>query len=161
MDAEELSEVKARDLTPAECGAGSAGGTACPANRCGLSCSLKVIQSLLGDGELISGEEADLLLDLHQLIKSRVEAEAALKVFCELRRRLESRKYLAFYRLRRWLEAHLIAELRVPRNSDPQQLPVRLNGYCVEAIRRFCLCAGLAIGAGGPRARLSFKFQPV
>lgn len=152
MDAEKLPEVRGQSTT-AECGAD------CPAMRCRLSCSLEVIHSLLGNGELISGEEADLLLDLHQLIKSRVQAEMALKLFCELRRRLEFREYLAFYRLRRWFEAHVVAELRMPHTSEPQRLPVRLNGYCVEAIRRLCLCAGLTMGASGSRVRLCFKFR--
>lgn len=107
----------------------------------------------------MSGEDADLLLDLHQLVKARGDAEATLRTFCELRRRLERRHYVAFYRLRRWLEAHVVAEVTAPPGKGQVSLPLRLGFYCVEAVRRACLCRALDQGLAGRRLGLAFRYR--
>lgn len=107
----------------------------------------------------MSGEDADLLLDLHQLVKGRGDAEATLRTFSELRRRLERRHYLAFYRLRRWLEAHVVAEVRGTPGDGGVDLPLRLDFYCVEAVRRGCLCRALDQGLAGGRLGLAFRYR--
>ncbi len=122
------------------------------ADRCSTSRraggALEAIDELLARTESVRGEDADLLLDLRSWIRRRVDAESTLRTFCELRRRLEHREYLAFFRLRRWLENHLIAEVRVCPAAEPRPVPVRLQYFCLEAIRRASLCS--ALGSGEP-----------
>lgn len=129
---------------------------------CRWRCALEVIDELLAQpGGGVSGEETDLLLDLRWKLRRRDEAEAALRLFCDLRLRMEQRHYLAFFRVRRWLENHLVANVRRCPAAEPEFVPVKLNHYCVEAIRRVCLCAALGRGAVLLAPRLGFSFRAV
>jgi hypothetical protein len=125
---------------------------------CRLSCALEIIDELLGSGT-VHGSAADDLLDLRQLVRSRTNAEAALRSFCSLRRQIEADHYLRMYRLRRWLEHHIVA---VVGSTTPNEqrccLPIKLNGYCVEAVRRICLCTALDKGARSDKPVLAFQF---
>lgn len=121
----------------------------------------EVIDELLSQPASVSGEEADLLLDLRWRLRQCTEADAALRLFCDLRRRMEQRHYLAFYRIRRWLENHLVAAVRVCPASEPHVAAVTLNHYCVEAIRRHSLCLALGRGAVLLAPRLQFEFHHV
>ena len=129
---------------------------------CRQRCALEVIDDLLrSPRDRVTGEEMDLLLDLRWHLRRRVEAEATLRLFCDLRIRLENRHYLALFRLRRWLENHLVASVRVCPAADERTLPVKLDHYCVEAIRRVCLCASLGYGSILLAPKLRFGFRPV
>ena len=108
----------------------------------------------------VSGEEVDLLLDLRWQLGQCADAETALRGFCDLRVRMENRHYLAFFRLRRFLENHLVASVRVCPAAEERTLPVKLDHYCVEAIRRVCLCASLGYGAILLAPKLRFGFRP-
>ncbi|HRI15319.1 MAG TPA: hypothetical protein PLX89_20180, partial [Verrucomicrobiota bacterium] len=99
-------------------------------------CALEVVDSLLRTPGAVTGEEADLLLDLRSLLCRRVEAATAIRIFCDLRRRLERSQYLAFFRLRIWLERHLQAEVRLCPAAESVTVEVKLQFYCPEAIRR-------------------------
>ncbi len=131
----------------------------CVVVACHWRCALEVIDELLGQPGAIAGEDADLLLDLRWQLRQGRDAEAALRLFCELRLRLEQRHYLAFFRIRRWLENHLVASVRICPAAEPQIVPVALDHYCVEAIRRVCLCAALGRGSVLLAPRLEFAFQ--
>jgi hypothetical protein len=141
----------------------------CRPAECHWRCAQSVIDELLACGTGVCGEEADLLLELRWALgaKDRVDedpaetarsAEDALRLFCTLRLRMECRHYLAFFRIRRWLENHLFASVRICPAATPQLVPVRLNHYCVEAVRRSCLCAALGQGAPLLAPRLHFLF---
>jgi hypothetical protein len=118
-----------------------------------------VIDSLLSRRELVSGEEVDRLLDLRSLLRREDDAEGALRVFCELRLRMEQRHYLAFFRLRRWMENHLEAAVRICPAAEAQVVAVSLSYYCVEAIRRVALCSALGREGVLLAPRLEFRFQ--
>ena len=134
----------------------------CVAETCRWRCALEVIDELLrGDRETVRGEEADLLLDLRWQLRQRTEAETVLRLFCDLRRRMERRHYLAFFRIRRWLENHVVAVARVCPAGETREVPVKLNYYCVEAVRRACLCASLGREAVMLAPRLGFVFRPL
>lgn len=121
-----------------------------------------MIDELLGlPRTMVSGEEVDLLLDLRWQLSRRTEGEAALRLFCDLRRRMENRHYLAFFRIRRWLENHVAAAVQICPAAAPRELPVKLDHYCVEAIRRVCLCASLGYRSIMLAPRLKFVFRPV
>lgn len=130
-----------------------------PAN-CRWRCALAVIDELLCQPTAVSGEEVDLLLDLRWKLNRRVDAEVALRLFCELRLRMEQRHYLAFFRIRRWLENHLVASVRGgPAGEARVAVPVKLDRYCVEAVRRACLCAALARAPRMQSPHLEFAFR--
>ena len=134
----------------------------CPESVCRWRCTLEVIDALLRlPRTQVTGEETDLLLDLRWQLRHRTAAETALRLFCDLRRRMENRHYLAFFRLRRWLENHLVAAVRVCPAADARMVPVKLDHYCVEAVRRVCLCACLGAGAPLLMPRLQFAFRPI
>ena len=124
---------------------------------------MEVIDELLTERGAVSGEEADLLLDLRWQIRQGNDAEAVLRTFCDLRLRMEQRHYLAFFRIRRWLENHLVASVQVCPAAEPHFTTIKLDRYCVEAIRRVCLCAALGRGSVllAPRVRFLFQSRPV
>jgi hypothetical protein len=139
----------------------SAGDDCAPA-RCQWRCALDVIDELLAARDAISGEEMDRLLDLRSQLRRAEDAEAVLKIFCELRIRMERKHYLAFFRIRRWLENHIVAAVRICPAAKPVFVPVELSHYCVEAIRRVCLCAALRNGPLlAPRLRFAFASAAV
>jgi len=112
----------------------------CDASNCRQRCALEVIDELLREhAQAVSGEEADLLLDLRWHLRQGSDAEGTLRLFCDLRIRMEQRHYLAFFRLRRWLENHLVASVQLCPAAEPHLTSVRFDRYCVEAIRRVCL----------------------
>lgn|GEM_PF-1588098 len=133
----------------------------CAPAHCRRSCALEVIDELLASPGAVSGEESDLLLDLRWRLRRRDDAEAALRLFCDLRLRMEQRHYLAFFRIRRWLENHLLASIRTCPLAEAQFVGVKLNHYCVEAVRRVSLCTALERGAVLLAPRLRFTFRPV
>jgi hypothetical protein len=134
-------------------------GVACEPAACRWRCALEVIDELLA--QAISGEEMDRLLDLRWQVRHRDNAENTLRAFCELRLRMEPRHYLAFFRIRRWLENHVLAAVRSCPAAEAQTVPVKLDHYCVEAVRRACLCAALGSGAVMLVPRLAFAFRTV
>lgn len=133
----------------------------CNPGACQVKCAMQVVDSLLSTPGAVTGEEVDLLLDFRHELRAREDADSTLRLFCELRRRLEQRQYLAFYRLRRWLENHLIAEVKSCQAAESRTVRVKLDHYCVEAIRRVALCAGLAPGSVLLAPRVQFSFVPV
>jgi hypothetical protein len=130
----------------------------CTVGTCRFKCAFEVVDELLCTRGALAGDEMDLLLEFRSLVRARENADQTLRVFCELRRRLEPRHYLAFYRLRAWLANHLVAEVRMCPAAEPKFVPVRVTFYCFEAVRRSCLCAALGTGSAliSPRVRLAF-----
>jgi hypothetical protein len=134
-------------------------GVACEPASCRWRCAIEVIDELLAEPGAVSGEEMDRLLDLRWQLRHRENAENALRVFCELRLRMEPRHYLAFFRIRRWIENHVVAAVRPCPAAEAQTVPVKLDHYCVEAVRRACLCAALGPGTVMLVPRLVFAFR--
>ena len=134
----------------------------CTSTTCRQRCALGVLDELLSlPRTTVSGEEVDLLLDLRWQLRQRAEGEGALRLFCDLRRRMEQRHYLAFFRLRRWLENQIVAQVRICPAAEVSAVSVKLDHYCVEAIRRSCLCASLSQGSVMLVPRLQFAFRPL
>ncbi len=152
-------DLGAMEIDAAACASRSP--NACAVDSCQRRCALEVIDELLGRPGAVSGGEADLLLDLRWQLGRRGDAEGALKLFCDLRLLMERRHYLAFFRIRRWLENHLVAQVRICPAAVAQAVPVRLNHYCVQAIRRGTLCEALNRGAVLLAPRLEFAFREV
>lgn len=85
----------------------------CSPATCLDTCALQVIDGLLAACGTVRGEEVDALLDLRSLLRRRENDAAALVIFRQLRRSMESRHYLAFYRLRRWMDNHVASKLEL------------------------------------------------
>jgi hypothetical protein len=122
-------------------------------------CVLSIIDELLTLPGAVSGEEMDLLLDLRWQLRHQNDPEGTLRIFCDLRRRLEQREYLALFRIRRWLEGSMDACVRLCPRSREIIVPLRLDHFCVEAVRRVCLCGALEKARGLMAPRLTFRFR--
>ncbi len=120
---------------------------------------MEVIDELLCKHNSISGDEADQLLDLRWKLGRREDAEVALRLFCDLRIRMEQRHYLSFFRIRRWLESYVLASVHTAATKEAELFPVRLDHYCLEAVRRVCLCQALAKRSGSLTGRLGFVYR--
>ena len=132
--------------------------TACVPGNCRLGCSLEIIDALLRSHGTVRGDEVDMLLDLRWFLHHREDCENALALFCQLRVAMEERHYLAFYRLRRWLENHIQVNLRASSETE-LLIPLKLDRYCIEAVRHHCVQSAVPLGMSAPRAR--FVFRPV
>ena len=131
----------------------------CSAASCPFNCALQVVDSLLGAQTCVRGEEVDLLLDFRSLLRHGSDADSVLQLFFQLRRAMEARHYVAFYRLRRWIENHIYARVRLTAQSEERLVEVSLNRYCIEAIR-----SGAVLRARQPDepllgARVRFEFR--
>jgi hypothetical protein len=133
--------------------------TDCEATACRWRCAIEVIDELLSQNSLITGDDADDLLDLRWTLIQADDAEGTIRLFCAVRRRMEHRHYLAFFRIRRWLENHLVARVVLSAQAGEKPVRLKLDHYCVEAIRRWALCVALQTGGEIDRPRLRFCFR--
>jgi hypothetical protein len=136
---------------------------ACTPANCNLNCALEVVDGLLRATHAVRGEEMDSLLDLRSLLRRREDPEATLASFCQLRRSMEDRHYLSFYRLRRWLENQIQVCISSSDadNEAIRIIPLRLNRYCLEAVRGQCFQTALAYSPSNGIPRVRFVFQPL
>jgi hypothetical protein len=133
----------------------------CMPSHCRWRCATEVIDELISQAGKVSADEVDHLLELRWKLRQNDDAEGALKLFCDLRLRMEQQHYLAFFRMRRWLENHLLASVSICPEAQPQFVPVKLDHYCVEAIRRVSLCFAMRRGYVLLAPRLRFIFRQV
>lgn len=138
-------------------GEGVRGYTCTPAT-CQTRCALEAIDELLRKGTA-SREEVDKLLEMRWLLHQRKDAETALVLFCHLRRSMEESNYLAFYRLRRWLENQMEATIRIRRGEPERIVPLVLERYCLEAVRYHCLETAREAGEPLLSPKVTFKFR--
>jgi hypothetical protein len=131
----------------------------CAPSNCRWRCALEVIDELISQAGTVSADEVDHLLELRWKLRQRNDAEGSLKLFCDIRLQMEHRHYLAFFRIRRWLENHLLAGVSVCPEAIPQFVPVKLDHYCIEAIRRVSLCVAMRRGYVLLAPRLRFTFR--
>ncbi|HMJ88502.1 MAG TPA: hypothetical protein VK530_01730 [Candidatus Acidoferrum sp.] len=146
------------NVTAPICSLTTCGGT--PA-VCRTGCALEVIDELLRAHGTVRGDEVDGLLDLRWFLNHRADAEAALALFCTLRRAMEGRHYLAFFRLRRWLENHISVTARLCPGLPARTVSLALNNFCLEAIRSRCVLAARRPGEPLFGARVTFAFAPL
>jgi hypothetical protein len=133
----------------------------CQPAGCRWRCAIEVIDELLSQDALITGDDADDLLDLRWTLIQADDAEGTMRLFCAIRRRMEQRHYLAFFRIRRWLENHIVARVVLSSGADEKQVRLKLDHYCVEALRRSSLCVALQGGGIIDRPRLRFCFHQI
>jgi hypothetical protein len=132
----------------------------CEPATCHWRCALEVIDELLAAPHSVTGEDVDHLLDLRWQLRRRSDAEAVLRLFCDLRLQMERRHYLAFFRIRRWLENNVVAAVQLCPAAKADMVPLKLDRFCVEAIRRSAICNTLRSGKVLLAPRVQFVFQP-
>ncbi len=107
----------------------------CTPSTCRERCGHEIVDVLLHEQADKDPALIDALLDLKFALTHRTDALEILRIFCGLRRRLERRYYLAFYRLRRWLENQLEAHVSPGRGYAPRVFPVVLSARTSGGIR--------------------------
>jgi hypothetical protein len=157
LDVEELFEVKTMNPSVTV----SCAQKPCDAATCRIACGLEVVDELLRNQSSVRGEEVDMLLDLRSAMRRREDAEGALTMFCQLRRAMEERHYLAFYRLRRWFEHQIEVNVRLARGGEERKTRLRMDWYCLEPIRFHCLTSVRQSGEPMLAPRVSFAFRAV
>ncbi len=106
----------------------------CTADSCRERCGHEIVDVLLHEQAERAPDLVDSLLDLKSALAQRSDAEQILETFCELRRRLEKRYYLAFYRMRRWLENQMEAQVSRGRGYAPRVYPIRLKARTLSGV---------------------------
>lgn len=132
----------------------------CTLENCPVNCASDVLDNLLRAKGKTRGDEVDALLDLRSVLRQRQDAEAALALFCRLRGMLETQHYLDFYRLRRWLENHIQAEVLFHRGTPGRTTNIILDADGLEAMRGRCRQSVIVPGEQLPAAKVRFRFRP-
>jgi hypothetical protein len=133
----------------------------CSPLTCEFNCALQVVDRLLQAAGSVRGEEMDALLDLRWLLHRHQDAEEAVRLFCRLRRMMEHRHYLAFYRLRRWLENHVEVQIEVPGTGASRVVLLQLQPRSWEAVRHQLLQSALPRGRIRRGCHIRFGFRAV
>lgn len=103
----------------------------------------------------------DAALDLRSLLADGRDAEACLATLFHLRALLDGRHYLAFYRVRRWVQRRLVAQTRAARNEPWRTRELPLDAARLDELTNSCLAALAAESSGelpfGARVRFAFR----
>jgi hypothetical protein len=126
----------------------------CPLNH-GVAVLDQMMAALLKEGDSAS---LDAALDLRCLLAGSSDATAIVREFYRLRAQIEEHHYLACYRLRRWLEANLIAWVAPDRHLAPVRTGLRLDCANFDALRERCAALALDDTRLTPWTRVRFAF---
>jgi hypothetical protein len=131
----------------------------CSPATCRLRCGQETLDGLLRELAASRSEHLDAVLELKWLLLQREDAEQTLKVFCQVRQRLERGHYLAFYRLRRWLENQVEASVQPNRCATARRARISLTPVSLEGIRGYCVASSVQPTdlQLGPRVRFAFR----
>jgi hypothetical protein len=102
----------------------------------------------------------DAALDLRSLCRARAEPEACAAQFFRVRRMLDSRHYLAFYRVRRWMSRFLRVEVRAHRAAPWLARALPLDGARLDEVINAALAAVADEGGIPATAHARFAFAP-
>jgi hypothetical protein len=107
------------------------------------------------------GELFDAALDLRSLLTEGGDATAALHQLFRLRRLLDGRHYLAFYRVRRWVQRRIVAQVRAGRAAPWRTRELPLDAARLDEIVNASVAAVAAEDAA-PHvdAQVRFVFRP-
>lgn len=120
--------------------------------------SLDLLLAELGADE---AQALDLALDLRSAIAAMAHAGTCIDLALRLRRALDGRHYLAFYRVRLWLQRLIEVQARAWRGDDWKGYPLPLNSARVDEIENACRSAWAAeTPYGDPQwAQVRFAFR--
>jgi hypothetical protein len=132
----------------------------CPLNH-GVAVVDQLLAAITSDGDAAA---LDVALDFRLLLASSDDADTILREFFRLRSAIEDRYYLPCFRLRRWLQSEIIAEVKLDRNQPVLPMPIDLG---TATYRELCARCAFDAAAGerlSPWVRVNFvsaKQQPV
>ena len=124
---------------------------------CPLNSGFFVIDQLLAAATRCDDWAAlDAALDFRLTLASAAGPEAIIAAFLALRDAVQERHYLACYRLRRWLESQVHAEVQLRGDSEPVRVSVRLDAANHAELCTRCLAAATEGAAFVRGAQLRF-----
>ena len=117
--------------------------TSVSSTDCPLNHGVAVVDQLLAAITRQRDDVAlDVTLDFRLLLGSSNDADTILREFFRLRSVIEDGYYLPCFRLRRWLQSQIIAEVRLDRNQSVRLTPIDLGTLTYRE-----LCARCAFDA--------------
>lgn len=104
----------------------------------------------------------DLALDLRSALMERQDAEGCVALALRLRRTLDGAHYLAFYRVRQWLQRVIVVQVRGWRGDDWMTLSLPLNSARLDEIENACRAAWALARELEPTewTQVRFAFRP-
>lgn len=99
----------------------------------------------------------DLALDLRSLMAEGRDAQACLAQLFTLRARLDGRHYLAFYRVRRWVQRRIVAQVRPDRTSPWMTRELPLDAARLDELVNSSLATLELEHAALPQVRFAFR----
>jgi hypothetical protein len=128
------------------------------ASECPLNHGVAVVDQLLAAITRENDAAAlDVALDFRLLLGSSTDANAILREFFRLRTVVEEHHYLACFRLRRWLQSEIVADVRLDRSQPIRRTPINLNA---KSYRELCARCAFNAAAGerlSPWVRIVFS----
>lgn len=127
--------------------------------RCPFHDGPETLDGLLAEVHPSENALLDAALDLRHALSRRDDAETVLVQLFRLRRLLDGRHYLAFYRLRCWLQRLIVVQARAHRGEPWQTFPLPLNGARLDEVIDSALARLTAPGCEVPGcAHVRFVF---
>jgi hypothetical protein len=111
-------------------------------SRCPFHDGPATLDALLA--ELATGnspDALDLALDLRCALVERIDADACVALALRLRRTLNGAHYLAFYRVRLWMQRVIAVQVRGWRGDDWTTFDLPLNSARTDEIENACRSA--------------------
>ncbi len=109
--------------------------------RCPFHDGPATLDALLAELTPAEIDALDLALDLRSAIAVERDAGAAVQTALRLRHALDGTHYLAFYRVRQWLQRIIVAQVRAWRGAEWRTYALPLNSARREEIENACLAA--------------------
>jgi len=115
----------------------------CPLNN-GVAVVDQLLAAITREGDAAA---LDVALDFRLLLASSDDADTVLREFFRLRSAIEECYYLPCFRLRRWLQSEIIAEVKLDRNQPAHSVPIDLGA---ATYRELCARCAFDAAAGEP-----------
>ncbi len=137
----------------------SATAPSAPPVACPFHDGPETLDLLLAELRQADSAAVDCALELRHAATVQTDADHCLHLLFALRRLLDGRQHLAFYRVRCWMRRLLVAELRPDRLTNWQPCPLPLDCARYDELVNRCL-ATLAdeVGNWPPTAELRLRF---
>jgi len=119
------------------------------------------LDGLLAELDAHDAATFDCALDLRSLLAEGRDAEACLDKLFRLRALLDGRHYLAFFRVRRWVQRCIVAQLRADRRSIWTTREIPLDVARLDELTNLCLAPLIDPRTGelpfGAHVRFAFR----
>lgn len=112
-------------------------------SRCPFHDGPATLDALLAELSGRNAEALDVALDLRSAWMRRRDAGSCVRLALRLRHALNGSHYLAFYRVRQWLQRVIVVQVRPWRGAAWQTFPLPLNSARLDEIENACRSAWL------------------